>query len=643
MRNFFADESGDQNPSHEFGEFRFDAEKRVLWRNGDLVFLPPKSADLLSVLLERRGEILERGDLIDRVWKDTFVEEGNLSYTISRLRKALGVNANGEDFIQTIPRRGYRFVDEARVEREVIYEKHSLTETVVEEIHTSNPQPGVTAHRWTRRSPVLIGGIVLAVLGLAAIVALRFGASVTLKSGEINSLAVLPFRSVDGGEHRGLGLADVLITRLSSVRDLVVRPTSAVSDLENREMDLQEAGKRLNVDAVLEGMVHVAADRVRVTARLTRVSDGSSLWSGVFDRPLEEESVIENDIVGQLVNALSLNRELGAYGKAGPFTTNSDAYQLYVRGRYEWNKRSPEGIAEAQRLFRNAIAADPNFALAYIGLADSIVFGAETPELDNAIGKALSLDPDLGEAYATLGFVDTVHRWRWPEAEENFKRAIALRPGYATAHHWYAILLGIQGRNEEAKGEMLKALEINPQSYNFIGDLGQIYYFERDFAKAREYCERAIEIYPNFRFGHSNLEAVYWLEGDYERALGEMLIAVSIGMYPASDDRARETFRTSMLDHYHQPFQNGGGIKELIEFDLKFNAANSMVTRNPNTTYRSAWFYALSGQNEKALDNLEKALEQRAFLMAWVRADPVFDGLRNEPRYQEILRKMGFG
>lgn len=642
MRNLSADGSGEQNNSHEFGEFRFDSGKRVLWRNGDLVYLPPKSADLLNVLLERRGEVLERSELIDLVWKDTFVEEGNLSYTISRLRKALGPDANGEDFIQTIPRRGYRFVGEASTNGNArfVIEKHSLTETVIDEIRTSDT--GLIRAVGSRGGIVALSLVAILIAGAALAMTWRSGRSPSPAApSAVKTIAVLPFRSAaSDSEHRGLGLADIVITRLSGISGITVRPTSAVMAYENQEADAVKAGNDLQADAVIDGMIHRTGDTVHVTARLIRTADGTSLWSAVFEKPLSEEMSIERDLVGQLANVLSLNdASAQALGRGRPYTNNLDAYQLYVRGRYEWNKRDQHGLREGRHLFRSAIAVDPNFALAYVGLADSLVLDSADQEVYDAIAKALELDPDLGEAYATNGFVLAVHHWNWKEAEENFKIAIKLSPGYATAHHWYAILLGIEGRNDEAEAEMKRALEINPLSANFLADLGEIYYYRRDYEKAEEYCRRALEINPDFPFAHGHLENIYWRTGRHELAIDEMLTKADINSRSVIDEESeiisRDTLRTTYRDAYRK-----GGLVEFVRAYEKTNNDLAYSWRNPNTPFGYAAWYALMGEDEKALDNLEMALERRAFLMAWVKADPRFDSLRDEPRYQAILSRM---
>ena len=641
MENFFANDSHGQENFHEFGEFSFDSTKRTLWRDGSLVYLRPKTADLLTALLERRGQLLERAELIQKVWKDTIVEEGNLSYTVSELRKVLGKNREGEHFIQTIPRRGYRFVDNPPPveEIELIYERQ--TQTVVEEIHISNSRASAASperHPFHRTTIAVIALVVVTALTVGLMK--WYGKWDAAGGSGVKSLAVVPFRTIEGDEstHRGLGLADVIITRLRGQKDITVRPTNAVMDLEDRDFDLPEIGKQLQVDAILEGMIFQTGSTVRVTARLTRVSDGATLWTGLFEKPSTEESLIENDLVVQLVNALDLSSDRTS---ARPYTTNSDAYQLYVSGRYEWNKRSLHSLQDAKRLFRNAIAVDPTFALAYVGLADALVFGdSETPELNSLIAKAIELDPELGEAYATLGFMQTIHRWDWTQAEVSFRKAIELKPGYPTAHHWYAILLGIQGRTGEARAEMHSALEINPASYNFLADLGQIYYFERNYPLAEEYCNRALAIYPDFSFSHGYLEQVYLVTGKYDAAIDQMVAARISNLLPSTGSVVTKLPNEFNAEYYRRDYESGG-VKGLVERYIEEDRNSAVAIQNPNTHYRHALLYSLIGDREHALESLERALEGRAFLVAWVKADPLFDGLRSEPRYQDILRKMG--
>lgn len=642
MRNSFAVNSAEKKGSHEFGDFRFDTDSRLLWRNGSLVPLTPRSADLLNALLQRRGEVLSRDELIDKVWKDTFVEEGNLSYTVSQLRKVLNSNGNTDEFIQTVPRRGYRFVDDPGA-TEIVFENHSLTETVIEEMHTSSPDlvddPRTHSATAARTAVVMISVAATVIAGIALAMTWRAIPPATgAASPRIRSIAVLPFKTSDGdSDHRGLGLADVVITRLSGMSEITVRPTTAVMAFENQAVDPVKVGQELQADAVLDGMIHRTAESVRVTARLIRAADGSALWSGVLERPTSDQMSIDTELVAQLANALSLNR--ASADRARPYTTHPDAYQLYVRGRYAWNKRDQQGLSEAQRLFRNAIEADPNFALAYVGLADSLAFDNETQELSDALSKALALDPNLGEAYATYAFTLALHQWKWQEAEENFKKAIELSPGYATAHHWYATLLSIQGRSEEAEAEMKRALKINPLSHNFIADLGQVYYFQRDYEKAEEYTRRALAIDPEFVFAHWHLEDIYWRTGRPEEAIDEMVTRIEINSRSKSESSSKPFF-TKSRNAYRDAYRKGG-LEQFVRVYDRDYAGSAFSARNPNTPFGHARWFTMMGRKADALDCLEKAYEQRAFLMAWVKADPIFDELRSEPRYQAVLQKMG--
>jgi len=625
---------------YEFGDFRFDDGKRILWRDGDVVSLTPKAADLLFALIERRGDVLERSELLDKVWKDTFVEEGNLSYTVSNLRKILGKNgSNG--FIQTVPRRGYRFTAELRDswdegDSDIVIERSTLSETVIDEFLTTNGPNKRSApkHAYFTTSPVAVALLAVGIVLIAA-VAWQLTRESSANSPSIRSIAVLPFKTIYSANqepHRGLGMADILITRLSSIRGVTVRPTTAVTAFENIDADALEIGNKLGVDAVVEGTIYDVADGVRVNARMTRVSDGTALWQGVFNKPLRDVLSIENEISMELANALSLNLR----ADAKKFTDDTDAYQLYVKGRYEWNKRDYQGLAKAQHYFRSAIQKDPDFALAYVGLADSLVFFEETPELNYSLAKAIELDPNLGEAYATLGFVQTVHQWKWAEAEANFARSIELNPGYPTAHHWYAILLGIQGRYKEAKSEMQKALDINPVSYNYLADMGQIYYFERDYASAKQFCNKALELYPDFLFANEHLESISWQLGDHETAIDAHVRAINTIIRTANPTSYAEAVLQKNFELFKSPYRQGG-LKGWVEFYLE----RSNDRRNPNTQYGAARYLLLIGEKEKALDSLEIALERKPFMMAWVKADPAFDSIRTEPRYQEILKKMG--
>ncbi len=627
----------------EFGKFRLDAEKRVLWFEEKPVNLALKEIEMLCVLTEHSGEVVTKTDLLERVWHDSFVEESNLSRHIYILRKTFK-DLGAEDLIQTVPRRGYRFKSEVReVENaELVIEKHTQTRTLIEIEEKSESSavadefnPTVKKRFFT--APIFAAFLLAVLLGGFGLFGYQnWQAGTSAADFEIKSIAVLPFKTLDSkkeNEHQGLGMADVLITRLSNIKQIIVRPTSAVSGFENQAQDSIEFGKRLNVDAVLEGMIYRIGDKVRITARLIKTSDGSPIWSGQFEKLAQDELRLQDEIALQVANALSLNlsgSEKNALVKT--HTENADAYQLYIKGRYEWNKRTWAGMSEAQRLFRNAIEFDQNFALAHVGLADTLAITVDGNQANIAIQKALELDPNLAEAYASQGFIRMFHDWNWRAAETAFKKSIELNPNYATAHHWYAQLLAIEGRNEEAKSEMRLALKINPLSPNFLADLGQIYYFNREYGEAEKLCLKALELSPDFIFAHEYLSDIYVKSGDYDKAVEMFIKAEKINNTYANQTAERQR----QLEAYYETrrkIYRSGGIGKFVEDSFG-------KSQDANAPYGNAALYAMLGEKEKALDSLEKAFEGKAFLSVFVKADPIFDALRDEPRYSEILRKM---
>jgi DNA-binding winged helix-turn-helix (wHTH) protein/TolB-like protein len=645
-------------PIYEFGPFHLNAEERLLTKQGKPVALTPKVFDTLLLLVENSGRLIDKDELMRSVWPDAVVEENNLNRSIYVLRKALSETSGAGKYIETVPKHGFRFVASViqveTEEAEVIVERHRSARIITEEEEIIDSSYSAAEGSLEDRFPAiqridrlpaswrrtLAAGVAAVALFGVLIYFWSTGKLGGSTPANIKSIAVLPFKSIDASEedtHRGLGLADILITRLSNIKELNVRPTSAVMTLDNKDVDSISAGRKLEVDAVLEGTIYRTTDKLRVTTRLVRVSDQSPIWAGQFEKPLQDELRLQDEIALQVVNALALNlsgNEQRALTKR--FTESAEAYELYVKGRYHWNKRNYEGLQEAERLFRNAIDRDPNFALAYVGLADTAALFQRQSDLYQALGKALELDPNLAEAHATRGFAHALHGWSWRDAEVSFKRSIELNQGYATAHHWYAILLGIEGRLDEAKAELRRALEINPLSYNFLADLGQVYYFAHDYDTAKQYCYKALELYPDFGFAHEHLAQLYRRTGEYEAAIQQTLkgeLAFSdVANAPAGRAQSKSAKLDEALDLYHRR-----GIRAYLE--SRFADCPS-CPHELNLTYGRAEMHALLGDKEKALDNLEKALEVRAFLMAWVKADPVFDCLRAEPRYQAILQKM---
>ena len=631
---------------YEFGAFRLDTEKHRLLRDGEIVSLTPKALETLRVLVERRDQIVERDELMKTIWPDVAVEDGNLSVAVSTIRKALNED-KGEKFIETVPRQGYRFLAEVRqIEAEsdvVVVEKYRKSQITIDEHIGLSAKVGDKLF-WPKGTLVKFAGISAIVLVAVAV----FGYFAKTRSSrgagnKIQTLAVLPFKSINSpaeDPHQGLGMSDILITRLSNLRAITVRPTAAVMSYENTSEDIPTIGAKLNVDAVLQGTVYNQNNKVRVTVQLIRVTDQAPIWASHFEKELKDQFQLQDEIALQIVDALALKltgTEHGALTRR--YTENAEAYQLYLKGRYHWNKRSFDGLSQAEHLFRKAVEADSNFALAYVGLADSLLFDNPSPGPDSYLAKALAIDPNLAEAYASRGFLHAIHWWKWKEAEESFKKSIELNPNYATAHQWYGMLLGIEGRYDEAKAEMQRAIDIDPTSYNFLADMGQIYYFTHEYDKARAYCNKALKVFPDFNFAHQYLAEVHLLTGNYESYVTELqLAALSRNATPANPtfpDEIKQKATGQELEDYRRL-----GIRRYLEHLFETERSNTVNMKNSNAYYGEAKMYSFLGEKARALDSLERAYEARAFLMPWTKSEPMFDNLRSEPRFQAILQRM---
>jgi TolB-like protein/Tfp pilus assembly protein PilF len=492
--------------------------------------------------------------------------------------------------------------------------------------------PSVFKPRFSRLYGAVALGLLATLVALLGI-GISQGSKVAVADHKVRSVAVLPFFVVNGAganDHEGMGLTDVLITRLSSINDLKVRPISTTLRFAGK--DPVESGRQLAVDAVLDGTVYRQNDSLRVTARLIRLSDETLLWAGQFERTSQEELRLHNEIAEQVGSILAANlssSERAALAKS--YTESTDAWHIYSKGRVEWNKRTWASMLEAQRLFRNAIAIDPGFALAYSGLADTLATGAGVDEAHVLVDKALELDPMLAEAHASQGFIRMFHSWDWDGAEASFKRSIELNSNYATAHHWYATLLAVKGRNDEAKKEMQRALEINPLSPNFLADLGQIYYFNKEYEQAREYCLKALELDPEFIFAHEYLHDIYLMTAEFDKAVESELAAQRINAALQGNTTKRDQQMADERQQQRRLFYEKGIAA--FEQGLADKAAASPWG------YLAATRFAFLGNTEQTIKHLERSLKGREFLTPYLSVDPVFESARSDPRYRDLVMR----
>jgi DNA-binding winged helix-turn-helix (wHTH) protein/TolB-like protein len=430
---------------YKFGEFELDPAQRLLLREGRIVQLTPKAVDLLLALVASGGRVVSKEDLLQRVWPDSFVEEANLSHNIYKLREALGDNADGEQYIETLPRRGYRFVttvQEVGDDGDVIIEEHSRSHIVVQESVVPSAIDNAPQALPVNRKPAprtLWMVVTVVIIASAAVTWWTFSRrNPTTTSASIRSIAVLPFKPLAADsrdEGLELGMADTLIMRLSSMPQVTVRPLSAVRKYMSLEQDATEAGRQLQVDAVLEGTVQKSGNRVRVTARLLRLSDGTQLWADKFDQRFSDVFALQDSIAERVAGRMSQKLSSGENFWSRRGTGNAEAYQFYTRGRYYWSTFRPEQIGDSIKYFKSAIEKDPNYALAYAGLADAYalagIYGPLTvqeayPRSRAAALHALQLDDSLADAHQTLGAVKLLGDWDWQGAAAELRRAIPI-------------------------------------------------------------------------------------------------------------------------------------------------------------------------------------------------------------------------
>jgi TolB-like protein/DNA-binding winged helix-turn-helix (wHTH) protein len=617
-----------------FEPFEVDLRSGELYRHGRKVRLEPLPFQVLTLLLEQPGQVVTREQVHRKLWAtDTFVDfEAGLNTAIRKLREALGDSRENPRFIETLPRRGYRFI--VPIQRpsddKALMDVASLTAF-------SSSIPAPRGLRWRALWAAGVGAAVIAVvLSGWRFAGRRQRLPEAVNRERIQSMAVLPFKTLTGGSDPALelGMADALITKLGNIRQIVVRPTGSVLKYTTATDDPVAAGRELKVDAVLEGAVQRADDRIRVTARLLSVQDGRTLWGEQFDEPWTQIFTMQDSISARVVRALTLQltgRERERLTKRD--TENLDAYRAYMLGRYQWNRRNAEGIQKARDYFERAITLDPGYMLAYSGLADSyamfpaMVGGAPKDLFERARAAALravQIDDTAAEPHASLGFIFVHYDFDWRGAEREFTRAFDLNPHYATAHHWYgASYLSLVGRHAEAIAEAKRAQELDPLSLVINNDVGRAYYYAHQYDHAIEQYRRTLEIDRSFLFAHVFLARAFVQKGLYEEALAELREGSGATVEP----------RATLAYTYARSGQRTQATRVL--HDLLDLAQHEYVPR-----YHIAVVYAGLDDRNQALTWLEQAYEERDQWVCQLKVEPMFDGLRGERRFQELLNRI---
>jgi DNA-binding winged helix-turn-helix (wHTH) protein/TolB-like protein/Flp pilus assembly protein TadD len=652
---------------YEFGQFRVDASRRRLLRDGKVVPLTPKAFETLLVLVEHSGQVVEKDDLMERVWHGVAVEENNLTQSVSAIRKALGERREEPQYVLTVSGQGYRFIatvneswsDEVGDRRSEPGETINSEHIIAEETQVAQngfARAAVASHapdahaivdnargNARRRKAWAAAALVVAlvVAGSYYLIARRARrVEATASNSQIRSIAILPFKSLgseETDEYVGLGMADALITKLSSVRQINVRPTSSILKFTNAGQDASAAGRELGVDSVLDGRVQKSGERIRVTVQLVRSSDGAPLWADKFDEKYTNIFAVEDRISEQLVQSL-LPTLTGAQKQqlAKHYTEDAEAYQSYIKGRYFWNKRTSDGLKKAINYFEDAIIEDPNYALAYAGLADSYAtLGVlddlppqeMMPKARSAALKALELDDNLAQAHASLGYVKHHYEWDWAGAEREFKRAIELDPGYATAHQWYGWYLVSLGRFDEALAECQRAQQLDPMSLYTNLTLGLPYFYSRQYDKAAEQYKKVIEMDSSFWLAHRWLAKTYEEQGRYGEAITEFQQVVRL--------RGGNMAQAPALGYVYALSGRQAEARQVLA-ELQRISKERHVS--PNAI---AIIYVGLGDKDQAFAWLAREFKERGDEMMTLKVDQRLDSLRSDPRFAALVKDVG--
>jgi len=600
--------------SYRFGAFELNAHTGELSNDGEKLLLRDQPLKLLVALLDQPGELVPRETLVRRLWPEgTFVDfDRGLNKAVLRLREALGDSAEEPQFIETLPRKGYRFIA-------------SVTRDSNEIAPLPASEPG-NVRRFRPWMAAVAAAIVLTVIAAVNISRIRdWIANPARPASQITALAVIPLENLSGNpeeEYFADGMTDELITDLAKASSARLTSRTSVMRYKATRKTIREIGRELNVDAVVEGTVTRSGDRVRITAQLIQVATDMHLWAETYDRSLSEILPLQSEVATDIARHISTVVRPLDQGR----TVNPNAYGLYLKGRYFFYQYTTEGWQQSIEHFNRAIELDPDFALAYAGLADAyLVAGAygSIPTREAlthgklAASKALELDDGLASAHYAMATIYTWYDWDWTRAEKEFQRALVLNPNDALGRNWYGGYLSLKGRHDEAVDEHERARELDPFSLIINANLERSLYWGRRYDDAITQANKTLQLNPKFGV------ALFWLEGSL-RHKGMLKEAVALRQAVTTPQNAQVIART---------YQKMGFPALMRQSGEMFKKDGALV--------EAARCFAQIGEKEQALSLLEECYERRCSSMVTLKAEPDFDALRSEARYQKLEQRLG--
>jgi TolB-like protein/DNA-binding winged helix-turn-helix (wHTH) protein/Flp pilus assembly protein TadD len=626
-----------------FGVFQLDLRAGELRKHSGRVRLQEQPLQVLAMLLSHSGELVTREQLQRKLWSaDTFVDfDHGLNKAISKIREALGDSAESPRFVETVARRGYRFLASVTVDGPTPI----LSPEPAVQAHPGDTQvrPHVTdqpAAWWTLHPSAWLTVISVSLLLIASIATWKFHARNPPSALVIRSLAVLPLESLSNDASQDYfadGMTDELIADLGQISALRVISRTSVMAYKRARKPLPQIARELNVDAVVEGTVLRSGDRVRITAQLIEASADKHLWSESYEGELRDTLALQNKVARAIADEIRINlnpQEQAALKNVK--VVNPKAYESYLKGRYFWNKRTANGLKVALAYFKQSIDEDPTYAQSYSGLADTYALLGDwqysemtsreaLPKAKSAAVKALELDGALGEAHNSLAFCLDAFDWDFDSAGREFRRAIELNPSYATAHHWYAWHLGVLGRYEGAIAEMRKAQNLDPLSLIINADLAELLLIAHSYDESIRQSRKTIEMDPNFALAHNQLGQAYLQKNMNEEAIAELQKAVQLS-------GGSPTCIANLARAYAASGKRSQAIRLLTE-----------VKNHSGPTYSDASeiavIYTALADSDRAMNWLQKGYEERFNPSVLLR--PGFDPLRSDLRFQELVRRIG--
>jgi TolB-like protein/DNA-binding winged helix-turn-helix (wHTH) protein/Flp pilus assembly protein TadD len=614
-----------------FGLFELDIGAGELRKRGVRLPLQGLPVQVLNILLESPGHIVTRDELRARLWPaDTFVDfDHSLHNAIARLREALGENANNPRFIETLPRRGYRFI--GPIDPPVIP-------------HTVAPNVASRSRFWRVFAPAVLALVTVP----AALVGFNVGGVRSRLFGKppsahIDSIAVLPLKNLSDDRQQDYfadGMTEALITDLGKVRALRVISRTSVMRYKDTKKPLPEIARELQVDALVEGTVARSGDRLRITANLIQASPERHLWADSYERDLRDVIALQNDVARTIAQQIQVELTPEEHARlSASHTVDPEAYKLYIKGRYFWVKRNRESFNRAMDYFQQAIDRDPTYAAPHSGLADCyVLFGSSfdvgglapnevQPKAKAAALRALELDSSLSDAHNSLAYVKLTYDWDWQGAEAEFKRSLELNPGYAHGHHWYAHLLLSSGRRDEALTESNRALELDPVSPIINLHLGWHYLYTRQYDRALDQLAKTLELDPSYALAHWYRGLAYEQKKMYPEALREL--------GKAKDLLPGNLAVRSDIGHVYAVSGDKVAAERLIA-GLKEESVRRYVNQ-----YELALIYVGLNQNDQAFEWLDKAFREHSDQLIYLNVDPRLDSIRSDSRFANFVRLVG--